>query len=145
MAKFEDLGYCPYNEVVQNERKEWLQLNDEAKGRRKALWSLIGPYLVCANENSLGLNEPGKIFFGTKTLSDEVLIALVKRYNFKECAPIWIKRPKVDIAEYVLDITDKEPAIMISAFDVGKLVVISNGEKSELVLAYWDIVPDYIS
>lgn len=142
MAAFESLGYCPYNEVVQNERKEWLELSDEEKGNRKALWSIVGPYLVCKNENNLNVNEPGRIFFGTISLANEVLVALIKRYNFKECDPIWIKRPSVGISEYVLGVTDQEPQIIMSAFDAGKLVVISNGEKAELIMAYWDIAPN---
>lgn len=142
MAAFESLGYCPYNEVVQNERKEWLALKEDEKGHRRALWSIVGPYLVCKNENNLTVNEPGRIFFGTVALADEVLVSLIKRYNFKECDPIWIKRPNVSISEYVLSVTEREPQIIISAFDAGKLVVISNGEKSELIMAYWDITPN---
>lgn len=143
MAAFESLGYCPYNEIVQNQCKEWLALSDADKGFRRGLWSMVGTYLVCEKNDTSAAIEPCKIFFDTKDLADKVLMALITRYNFNQQRPIWIKRPNSEIAEYVLSVASNEPQVIISALDVGKLVVISNGEKDEVIMAYWDISPSY--
>lgn len=142
MAAFESLGYCPYNEIVQNQCKEWLELSEADRGFRRGLWSMVGTYLVCEQKDSSLAIEPSKIFFETKTLADKVLMALITRYNFNEHKPIWIKRPNTEVADYVLDVASKEPQVIISSYDAGKLVVISNGENDELIVAYWDISPN---
>lgn len=139
MAAFESFGYCPHNEIMQNQSSEWLELSEKEKGYKSGLWSLVGPYLVCSEEEYSVVEAPSSIFFETKVLGNDVLKSLIKRYNFKALSPIWIKKPDLTVLQYIFTIVDNDPEILISPVDAGKLVIISNGKHNELILAYWDI------
>lgn len=142
MARFEDKGYCPYNEIVHTQEKVWNELSEKEKGNRSSFWELVGPYMVCDSENKPYNVEAGKLFFGTKYLANTVLKEIIRRYNFHVEAPIWIKQPRngdsseVNVAEYVLKC--KEPEIIFDSTDAGKLVVVSNGENNEIIVALWN-------
>lgn len=142
MAKFEDRGYCPFNEIIHTQEKVWDELSEKEKGCRSSLWELVGPYMVCDPEKLSHCVEAGKLFFGTRYLANTVLKEIIKRYNFQEAAPIWIKQPRegygaeVNVAEYVL--RTKKPEIIFDSTDAGKLVVVSDGENGELIVALWN-------
>lgn len=143
MAVFESLGYCPFDEINQNQRIQWLELPEIHKGYRTALWNLVGPYLVCEEVNAGISNEPGVIFFGTQKLADKVLIELIKRYDFNAAKPIWIKRPLDTISQFVTAVVDKHPEIIISDCDQGKIAVVCDAnEEGSLIMAYWDYTPN---
>lgn len=147
MARFEDLGYCPCNEIIHTQEKVWRdELTQDEKGYRRCLWQLVGANLVCkAPENIPYTVETGKLFFGTKDLADLVLSAIVKRYDFKANRPIWIiqcRKPDssdIPVAEYFLSVKDKTPELIFSSCDAGKIVIISDGDaEGELVVAFWN-------
>lgn len=150
MAKFESFGYCPYNEIVHTQESVWLNdLDDEERGQRKALWNLVGPYMVCDSCNTPYEVKSGKIFFGTKVLADLILISIVERYDFSKKAPIWIKQPRnpdsstIDVAKYIIEVKEKNPELCFSCNDAGKIAVICNGEvEGEIIIAFWNISLD---
>ncbi len=142
MPKFENLGYCPYNEIVNSQEKMWIVLPDCEKGYRRALWELVGPYMVCDTKDTSYSVDSSKLFFDTRYLANQVLKEVIRRYDFATGAPIWIKQPRkgnsidVDVAKYVVNV--KEPEILFDSTDAGKLVVVSNGEDGEIIVAFWD-------
>ena len=145
MTKFENLGYCPYNEIVHTEEKIWKELSENEIGYRTALWNLVGANLVCKTPpNSSYLVEAGKLFFGTKYLSNKVLNAVIKRYDFAKGSPIWITQPRkgcsdiIPIAEIIITEKDNNPEVIFDSFDAGKVVVVYNGLEGELYVALWN-------
>lgn len=142
MAKFENLGYCPYNEIVNSEEKVWNELSESEKAYRRSLWELVGPYMVCDTKDNSYSVESSKLFFGTRYLANDVLKEVIRRYNFSNGSPIWIKQPRngdsssFNVAKYVTKV--KEPEILFDSTDAGKLVVVSNGENDEIIVALWD-------
>ncbi|MDF2865979.1 MAG: hypothetical protein K0R72_797 [Clostridia bacterium] len=142
MAKFENLGYCPYNEIVNSQEKVWNELSEAEKAYRRALWELVGPYMVCDTKDTSYSVQSSKLFFGTRYLANEVLKEVIRRYDFAAGSPIWIKQPRngnstdVNVAKYVVKV--KDPEILFDSTDAGKLVVVSNGEDGEIIVAFWD-------
>jgi hypothetical protein len=144
MARFEDLGFCPYNDIIHNNEAYWKDdITEYDKGVRTALWNLVGPFIVCRVPAAIPYTvETSKLFFGTKTLANDVLISIIKRYDFKTNAPIWIsqcRKPDSSdrpVAEYIIEC--KNPELIFSELDAGKIVVISDGEDGELLIGFWN-------
>jgi|GEM_PF-3131937 len=145
MAKFEDLGYCPYNAIFHTEEKVWNELTEGEKEYRKALWELVGSYMVCKSpENVPYVVEADNLFFGTKSLANKVLVAIIKKYDFKISAPIWITQPRkpdstnLPIAEFIVEVKENEPEVIFDSIDAGKIVAIYNGDNGEIFVALWN-------
>ena len=147
MAIFNDLGYCPYMELHHSKESVWVDdLDDIQRGQRKALWELVGPYMVCDSRDTRYVVKAGKLFFGTELLADQILVLVVERYDFSKKAPIWIKQPLkhngsvINVTEYIIQLKEKKPELCFTAEDAGILAVICDGEvEGEIIIAFWDI------
>lgn len=126
------------------EKEVFWNLRPEHRGRRIALFQLLSNVMYIQGDYDVPAET---LFFGTKTLADKVLEALVKSYNFTKKVPteIIINQPRYPEGDErynelkdILSYLEENDNYKIQQFTEGTMTAVIVDKGSKLYLSIWD-------
>ena len=126
-------GGYPCNPTVYDDEKHFAEFTEEEKDYRKTLWDLIESYI---RPEVSKMDILGKLAFDTNEFGNRILMSIIERFDFSLSSRILLKQPYIYWQEYVSQPNIKNIQTLTTAVNPDKCVVISDGEKGDLIVAY---------